>query len=82
MGLATPFRSTTLRDIAREVLAIARAGLVARRRIDPASGRDESVHLDVLDEIVASGKTYAERLLADWETHGRDIDRVLTSTRM
>ncbi len=80
-ALATPFRSGTARDLAREVLAIARGGLKRRGRLD-AQGRDEGVHLDVLDEIVASGKTLAERLLADFEANGRDVDRVLASTEM
>lgn len=80
-ALATPFRSGTARDVAREVLAIARGGLKRRGRLD-AQGRDEGVHLDVLDEIVASGKTLAERLLADFEANGRDVDRVLASTEM
>ena len=67
-ALATPFRSGTVRDVAREVLAIARAGLAARGIVDPVSGRDETQYLDPLDEIVASGKTLAERWLADY--HG------------
>ena len=81
-ALATPFRDRSVREVAREVLAIARAGLVARGRIDPASGHDESRFLDPLDEIVASGKTLAERLLADFHAHGGAIDRVLDATRM
>lgn len=81
-ALATPFRTTTVRDVAREVLAIARDGLRRRARLDPATGADETVHLAALDEIVASGKTRAERLLADWETNGRSIDRVLTLSEM
>jgi len=80
LGLATPIRGRTLREIGAEVLAIARAGLKARGRLD-AAGRDEAIHLDMLDEIVASGKTRAERLLADF--HGAwkgDIDRVIDAT--
>jgi glutamate--cysteine ligase len=82
LALATPFRSSTLRETAREVLAIAREGLKRRGRIDPASGRDESVHLEVLDEIVASGKTFAERLLADFAANGGDATAILTATEM
>jgi glutamate--cysteine ligase len=80
LGLATPFRGRTLRDVAAEVLAIAHAGLKARARLD-AQGRDETIHLEMLDEIVASGQTQADRLLAayrgDWSG---DIDRVLEAT--
>jgi glutamate--cysteine ligase len=52
----------TLRDIAGEVLAIARAGLNARGFLN-AAGETEEVHLDPLDEIVKSGKVPAQRLL-------------------
>lgn len=81
LALATPFRAGTLRDVAREVMTIAHAGLKARGIVDPATGRDETVHLEMLDEIVSSGKTQADRLLADY--HGAwkgDIDRVFAAT--
>jgi glutamate--cysteine ligase len=51
----------SVRDVARDALALSRAGL-ARRGYRDASGRDETAYLDVLDEI-ASGRTEAERLL-------------------
>jgi glutamate--cysteine ligase len=63
-ALATPFRGGTLRDLAREALAIARGGLARRARRD-AAGRDETLYLEPLDAIVAEGRTAAERLLAD-----------------
>jgi glutamate--cysteine ligase len=47
----------TLREVARDALAIARQGLLAR-------GRGEARLLDPLDEIAASGVTRAERALA------------------
>jgi glutamate--cysteine ligase len=66
----------TLRDIAGEVLAIARAGLSARARLD-AAGDNEVGYLEPLNEIVSSGKVPAQRLLdkfhGDW---GGDISRV------
>ncbi len=49
----------SLRDIGREALAIAHAGLARRRRLD-ARGRDETVFLAPLDERIASGRTQAE----------------------
>ncbi|MBC7986618.1 MAG: glutamate--cysteine ligase [Sphingomonadaceae bacterium] len=55
-------RGHTLRDLAREILDIATAGLSARGRLG-ASGDNESGFLDPLREIVATGKTPAERLL-------------------
>jgi len=51
-----------LGDLAREVLPIARAGLTARRRLN-ASGDSEAGFLEPLEEIVASGKVPAQRLL-------------------
>ncbi|WP_379549724.1 glutamate--cysteine ligase [Qipengyuania sp. DGS5-3] len=59
----------TLRDIAKDVLNIARGGLAARGRLGQ-SGDNETGFLETLDEIVASGKVPAQRLLdlyhGDW----------------
>jgi glutamate--cysteine ligase len=66
----------TLRDIGREALAIAHKGLAARARMN-SSGDNETGFLDTLDEIVASGKVPAQRLLDAY--HGEwngDISRV------
>ena len=66
----------TLRDLAREVLAIARAGLSERARLN-TSGDNETGFLETLDEIVASGTVPAQRLLdlyhGEW---GDDVTRV------
>ena len=66
----------TLKDIAAEVLAISRAGLSARGRLN-ATGDSEAMYLNPLDEIVASGKVPAQRLLdlyhGEWQG---DISRV------
>ena len=51
-----------LLDLAREVLRLSRAGLVARGRTD-AAGRDESVYLDVLDRHTETGRVQADDLL-------------------
>lgn len=65
-----------LRELARQVLAIADAGLKARDRRN-AIGETEQGFLDPLREIVASGKTPAERLLdrfnGEW---GGDMSRI------
>ena len=66
----------TLRDLAREVLSIARHGLTARARLGQ-SGDNETGFLSTLDEIVESGKVPAQRLLDMY--HGEwagDIKRV------
>ena len=52
----------TMRDLAREVLEIASAGLTARGELN-ASGDNESGFLDPLREVVSSGMTFADRLL-------------------
>jgi glutamate--cysteine ligase len=62
-GLAVPFRSGTLRDLARDVVAIAQDGLRARNRRDK-NGNDESIHLKPLHEIAAGGPVQAEAWLA------------------
>lgn len=77
LGLDAPLPGGgTLRDIAGEVLAIARAGLTARARLN-AAGDNETGFLEPLEEIVASGKVPAQRLLdkfhGEW---GGDISRV------
>jgi glutamate--cysteine ligase len=61
-ALATRFRETTVQDIARDVLQIARKGLRDRHLLN-AVGQDETIHLDVLEEVVASGRTLADELL-------------------
>ena len=77
LGLDAPLPGGgTLKDVAAEVLAIARAGLNARARLN-ASGDNETGYLAPLDEIVASGKVPAQVLLdkfhGEW---GGDISRV------
>ena len=63
LGLDAPIPTGgTLRDIAGEVLDIARHGLAARGRLN-ASGDNETGYLEPLAEIVASGRVPAQRLL-------------------
>ena len=56
----------TAREVARDVLALARAGLARRANLDE-KGRDETRFLDPLDRIVAEG-TEAERLIEAFRT--------------
>jgi len=67
LGLKAKIDGRALQDIAADCLALARAGLKRRNRLD-RDGRDETRHLDPLDEIVAAGRTPAEVLLASF--HG------------
>ncbi|MFM2422318.1 MAG: hypothetical protein RL291_848 [Pseudomonadota bacterium] len=64
-GLQTPFRQRTVRDIAKEALDIAELGLIRRAKDMPAlNGQpDETQHIAVLKDIVASGKSVADVLL-------------------
>jgi glutamate--cysteine ligase len=61
-ALKTPFRNTTLQEIAKQALAISRSGLKARQRLN-AHGENEALFLDDLDEIAKTGVSPAERLL-------------------
>jgi glutamate--cysteine ligase len=69
-GLATPLRTRTLREIALEMLEIARGGLARRARRDGA-GEDETHFLDPLFAIAQSGRTPAEELIDEYRTRWR-----------
>ncbi|MBF0368033.1 MAG: glutamate--cysteine ligase [Magnetococcales bacterium] len=69
LGLRTPVPGgMTLREVARQVLKYARAGLNMHNRRN-ADGCDEAVFLQTLEETAESGVTPAERLLEAF--HGR-----------
>ena len=77
LGLAaTTPDGEPLLELGRRVLAIAESGLKSRARLN-ASGDNESGFLDPLREVLASGKTCAERLLERYrgEWNG-DISRI------
>jgi len=65
-----------VRDLSQQVLEIAAAGLTERAELNPA-GDNEGGFLDPLRDVVASGKTFADRLLDRY--HGEwqgDVDHV------
>ena len=73
-ALRTPFRRTTVLELARQVLAIARAGLQRRARLD-AKGQDENVFLEPVEAILRTGLTPAEDILLRYEREwGRRTD--------
>ena len=77
LALAAPIPGGgTLRELAKQVLPIARSGLAKRARLN-SSGDNETGFLETLDEIVASGRVPAQVLLnryhGEW---GEDISRV------
>jgi glutamate--cysteine ligase len=58
------------------VLWIARRGLRNRRRITPAS-QDETMYLDLLDEMAATGRTLADQLIERYQgPWAGDVDHV------
>jgi glutamate--cysteine ligase len=72
-GLEASASGRKLRDVAADVLRIARAGLAKRGRRDD-QGRDEAYFLDPLDAVVA-GRTEAERLIEKYKTAwGANVD--------
>ena len=79
-ALHTPFRSGTLQDIAKETLALARAGLRKRKRLN-GHGESETLFLDDLDLIAETGRTRAEDLIARYEGEwDRSIEPVFTES--
>jgi len=77
-ALKTPFRDKQVKDIACEVLCIARQGLKNRARLD-AVGLDESHFLQPMHQICDSGMTQAEELLVAYERRWKgSIDPVFT----
>ena len=66
----------TVRDLSGEVLEIASVGLTERAELN-AAGDNDSGCLDPLRDVVASGRTFADRLLeryhGDWDG---DVSRV------
>ncbi|MBX3598670.1 MAG: glutamate--cysteine ligase [Rhizobiaceae bacterium] len=66
-GISAVFRNRSLRDVARDALEIARAGLKRRNRTN-RDGFDETHFLSTLDEVVARGTTSAEEMLNAYHT--------------
>jgi glutamate--cysteine ligase len=65
-----------VRDIARDVLALSRSGLVRRHRID-SQGRDEARFLLPIEAYVAEGRALAEELITKFhEDWGGSVDPV------
>ncbi|RDJ15483.1 glutamate--cysteine ligase [Rhizobium grahamii] len=67
-GLKAKFHGHELYETAREVIAVSKAGLRARNKLNK-EGQDETIFLAPLDEVMAKRATLAEDLLALY--HGR-----------
>jgi glutamate--cysteine ligase len=76
LALGAPWANGTVRDLAREVVRIARDGLIARDETDDA-GNPESIYLQPLEVMLDGGLTQAEHWLncytRDW---GGDVSRI------
>jgi glutamate--cysteine ligase len=67
LGFKATIKGRSVQELAKEMLALSRAGLQRRNRLN-AKGQDESLYLEALTIFVESGKTPAEQLLARY--HG------------
>ncbi|MGK9052365.1 glutamate--cysteine ligase [Neorhizobium petrolearium] len=67
-GLKAEIRGKAVYDVARDVVAISKAGLKARNRLN-RDGQDESIFLQPIEEVLAKKATMAEDMLALY--HGR-----------
>jgi len=76
-GLNTPFRGGTVRDLAKQVLDLADAGLRRRHHMDGMVDQDERQFLTPLKKIVESGETPAEEKLRRYRSEwGERVDPI------
>ena len=75
-GLDGQFAGQPMLVIAREMVALTKAGL-ARRQITDSKGSDETQYLNPLQEILTTGKTNADIMLdhydSDWDRDVRHL---------
>jgi glutamate--cysteine ligase len=75
-GLQAIVRGRSVLDVARDMVALSKAGL-ARRNITGCKGETETRFLAAVEDVVATGRTRAEDLLRLCETSwGGDVKRV------
>jgi glutamate--cysteine ligase len=78
LALRAQVRGRSVRELAAACLDLAHRGLARRKRLD-IGGRDETRHLETLDDIVARGVTPAEELIekftGEW---GGSVEPVFT----
>src|SRR6202521_4924662 len=78
LAFAATIRGRDALSLARETLALARAGLARRKRFD-AYGVDETRYLAPLEEMAERGETAAEELLAKYHgPWGGSVDPIYT----
>lgn len=81
-GLRAQLQGRPLADWAGQLLDIARGGLQRLAVIDARTGRDESMYLDPLAELVEAGETPADRLLSRLDSNRDLIPQVLEYARL
>jgi glutamate--cysteine ligase len=82
LGFAATVAGRSVRDVARDALALSRGGLARRARLD-AQGRDETLHLAILEDRVARGRTAADDLLQLYHgAWGGSVTPVFEACRM
>jgi glutamate--cysteine ligase len=82
LALKAEIGGRKVRDVARDVLALARGGL-ARRAFRDKSDRDETIYLDYLDRIVGADQTSAEYWLVRYEgPWKRSVDPAFEEARL
>jgi glutamate--cysteine ligase len=78
LGFKVTIRGRDLLSLARETLALARVGLMRRRKFDPY-GTDETRYLKPLEETAERGETPAEELLRKFHgPWGGSVDPAFT----
>ena len=66
-GLNATIKGQTVQALSKQVLGIARQGLIARNRLNP-DGFDEAHFLAPLEEVAARGTTPAEQMLTQYNS--------------
>lgn len=78
LALKAEIEGRSLREIARDVLDLAAAGLRRRAKVN-AQGEDETIYLAPLEQIVTEGRTLAERRLEAYHgPWGGSVDGAFT----
>jgi len=82
LALQAEIAGRKVKDIATDVLALARGGLTRRGHRD-LSGKDEAVYLNYLDRIVGEKRTLAEHWLERYKTAWKEnIDPAFDEARL
>lgn len=77
-GLQATVAGRTVLDVGRDMVALSRDGLKRRGRLNSA-GNDETQFLAPIEEVIASGRTMAERMLDQYKgPWGANLDHVFT----